>query len=82
MIAFSGVSSITGGSLFVDASFQLNPGEKAGLVGPNGFGKSTLFRMIVRRRFAPTTAWSRTEEADHRHVPPGGRRDERPSGAR
>jgi ATPase subunit of ABC transporter with duplicated ATPase domains len=33
--------------LFVDASFQLNPGEKVGLVGPNGAGKTTLFRMIV-----------------------------------
>src|SRR6266513_3372393 len=33
--------------IFVDASFQLNPGEKVGLVGPNGAGKTTLFRMIV-----------------------------------
>jgi ATPase subunit of ABC transporter with duplicated ATPase domains len=33
--------------LFVDASFQLNPGENVGLVGPNGAGKTTLFRMIV-----------------------------------
>ena len=33
--------------LFVDASFQLNEGEKVGLVGPNGSGKTTLFRMIV-----------------------------------
>jgi len=33
--------------LFVDASFQLNPGEKIGLVGPNGSGKTTLFRMIT-----------------------------------
>ena len=33
--------------LFVDATFQLNPGEKVGLVGPNGSGKTTLFRMIM-----------------------------------
>jgi ATPase subunit of ABC transporter with duplicated ATPase domains len=33
--------------LFVDASFQLNAGEKVGLVGPNGAGKTTLFRMIT-----------------------------------
>ncbi len=31
----------------MDASFQLNPGEKVGLVGPNGAGKTTLFRMVV-----------------------------------
>src|ERR1700752_483289 len=48
MIAFSGVSKQYGRQvLFVDASFQLNPGEKVGLVGPNGAGKTTLFRMIV-----------------------------------
>ncbi|GDY02863.1 ATP-binding protein [Planctomycetota bacterium] len=33
--------------LFVDANFQLDPGEKVGLVGPNGSGKSTLFRLIT-----------------------------------
>jgi ATPase subunit of ABC transporter with duplicated ATPase domains len=33
--------------LFVDAAFQLNSGEKVGLVGPNGSGKTTLFRMIT-----------------------------------
>ena len=33
--------------LFIDASFQLNPGEKVGLVGPNGAGKTTLFRLIT-----------------------------------
>ncbi len=33
--------------LFVDASFQLNPGEKVGLVGPNGAGKSTILRLVA-----------------------------------
>ncbi len=48
MISLSGVSKQYGRQvLFVDASFQLNPGEKVGLVGPNGSGKTTLFRMIV-----------------------------------
>ncbi len=48
MISFSHVSKQYGRQvLFVDASFQLNPGEKVGLVGPNGAGKTTLFRMIV-----------------------------------
>jgi ATPase subunit of ABC transporter with duplicated ATPase domains len=48
MIAFSKVSKQYGKQiLFVEASFQLNPGEKVGLVGPNGAGKTTLFRMIV-----------------------------------
>src|SRR6187397_3327668 len=48
MISFSRISKQYGKQiLFVDASFQLNPGEKVGLVGPNGAGKTTLFRMIV-----------------------------------
>jgi ATPase subunit of ABC transporter with duplicated ATPase domains len=48
MISFSRISKQYGRQvLFVDASFQLNPGDKAGLVGPNGAGKTTLFRMIV-----------------------------------
>src|SRR5690348_16840167 len=48
MIAFNNISKQYGKQvLFVDASFQLNPGEKVGLVGPNGSGKTTLFRMIV-----------------------------------
>jgi ATPase subunit of ABC transporter with duplicated ATPase domains len=48
MIAFTNVSKQYGRQiLFVDASFQLNSGEKVGLVGPNGSGKTTLFRMIT-----------------------------------
>ncbi len=48
MISFARIGKQYGRQiLFVDASFQLNPGEKVGLVGPNGSGKTTLFRMIV-----------------------------------
>ena len=48
MISFARIGKQYGKQvLFVDASFQLNPGEKVGLVGPNGAGKTTLFRMIV-----------------------------------
>jgi ATPase subunit of ABC transporter with duplicated ATPase domains len=48
MIALSGVFKQYGRQiLFVDASFQLNDGEKVGLVGPNGSGKTTVFRLIT-----------------------------------
>ena len=48
MISFTRISKQYGRQiLFVDTSFQLNPGDKVGLVGPNGSGKTTLFRMIV-----------------------------------
>jgi ATPase subunit of ABC transporter with duplicated ATPase domains len=48
VISFSKISKQYGRQvLFVDTSFQLNPGERVGLVGPNGSGKTTLFRMIV-----------------------------------
>ncbi len=48
MISFSNINKQYGKQLvFVDASFQINPGEKVGLVGPNGAGKTTLFRMAI-----------------------------------
>jgi ATPase subunit of ABC transporter with duplicated ATPase domains len=48
MIALSNICKQYGRRLLlVDASFQLNPGEKVGLVGPNGSGKTTIFRMIA-----------------------------------
>src|ERR1043165_8915551 len=52
MISFSGINKQYGKQLvFVDASFQLNPGEKVGLVGPNGAGKTTLFRMVMGEEY-------------------------------
>lgn len=34
-------------TLFENASFSLNPGERKGLVGPNGCGKTTLMRILA-----------------------------------
>ena len=48
MIALNKINKRHGNQvLFVEANFQLDPGEKVGLVGPNGSGKSTLFRLIT-----------------------------------
>src|ERR1700722_9814228 len=48
MIHFSNISKHYGNKvLYKSASFQLNPGEKVGLVGPNGAGKTTIFRILT-----------------------------------
>jgi ATPase subunit of ABC transporter with duplicated ATPase domains len=48
MITFSGVSKQYGKQvLFVEGDFQIDPGQKVGLVGPNGAGKTTVFRLIL-----------------------------------
>ncbi|OYZ20119.1 MAG: glycosyl transferase family 1 [Bdellovibrio sp. 28-41-41] len=48
MIHLSSITKQYGNKvLYKNASFQINPGEKIGLVGPNGAGKSTVFRIIV-----------------------------------
>src|SRR5258707_1331504 len=57
MIAFTNVSKQYGAQvLFVDASFQINPGEKVGLVGPNGARKTTIFRLITGEETGPAGA--------------------------
>lgn len=48
MIVFNNVSKQYGKQvLFVEGSFQIDPGQKVGLVGPNGAGKTTVFRLIL-----------------------------------
>jgi ATP-binding cassette, subfamily F, member 3 len=49
MLNISNVTKlINGETLFENASVQIYKGEKVGLVGQNGTGKSTLFRLIMR----------------------------------
>ena len=35
--------------LFADTSFQIHPGQKVGLTGANGTGKSSLFALILKQ---------------------------------
>ncbi len=47
MISVSNLSKEFGDRvLFADASFQLNPGERYGIVGANGSGKTTLLSIL------------------------------------
>jgi ATP-binding cassette, subfamily F, member 3 len=48
MIQFANVTKAYGNKiLYENASFQINAGEKVGLVGPNGAGKTTVFRLLA-----------------------------------
>jgi ATP-binding cassette subfamily F protein 3 len=50
MLAVSNVSKRFPGAeapLFQNVSFTVNPGERVGLIGPNGCGKTTLLRVIL-----------------------------------
>lgn len=55
MIVFNKVSLRRGAKLlFSNGSFNLNAGEKVGLVGANGTGKSSLFALLRRELIAET----------------------------
>jgi len=48
MLKVSGLEKSYGSQVIFDnVSFVMNPGERIGLVGRNGHGKTTLFRMIL-----------------------------------
>ena len=42
--------SYGGRMIFKNVNFQLERGEKAGLIGPNGCGKTTLLELVCRRQ--------------------------------
>ena len=53
--------SFGGRTLFENASFQVNYGDRVALVGPNGAGKSTLFSLILKQREPDSGAIERDE---------------------
>ena len=63
MIQLSHVEKSYGGkTLYRDASFQLEAGDRVGLVGANGSGKTTLFRLIVGEESPQSGQVSRFEK--------------------
>ena len=63
MVSFNAVTKQQGSKiLYSNGSFQINPGEKIGLVGPNGAGKTTVFRIIMGEESVDAGSVSRPEK--------------------
>lgn len=57
MISVENISKSYGSYvLFEEASFKINPKERVGLVGRNGHGKTTLFRLIKKEELPDSGA--------------------------
>ncbi len=57
--------------LFKNVTFSLNPGERVGLVGPNGCGKTTLLRLITGEETADSGHITTTPDLRLGYLPQG-----------
>lgn len=63
MISFNAVTKQQGSKiLFSNASFQINTAEKIGLVGSNGAGKTTVFRLLMNEESVDQGAISKPDK--------------------
>ena len=59
MLRFDQLSLRRGSKLlFSDASFSIHPGQRAGVTGANGSGKSSLFALILDQVHADSGTFS------------------------
>src|SRR5438045_9471441 len=61
--------TLGGRTLFENASFQVNAGDRVALVGPNGAGKSTLFSLILKEKDPDTGSVERDSWTMVGHLP-------------
>ncbi|OQX41956.1 MAG: hypothetical protein B0D82_01770, partial [Candidatus Sedimenticola endophacoides] len=54
--------------LFADASLTIHPGQRVGVTGANGCGKSSLFALILDQLHADSGDFSRPREWVIAHV--------------
>src|SRR6266850_1174168 len=64
--------TLGGRTLFENASFHLNYGDRVALVGPNGTGKTTLFSLILKEKSPDSGAIERDEWTMVGHLPQEG----------